>query len=116
RSVEADKNESKLTQQGMVLGTPPYMSPEQFTGEPLDARSDVYSLAVMAYEMLTGKLPFEASTPYEWATLHMTAAPKAIEAAPNGAGLPESTRSAIMRALAKDRGQRFASVTEFVDR
>ena len=116
RGGEADRNEAKLTQQGMVLGTPPYMSPEQFTGEPLDARSDIYSLAVMAYEMLTGVLPFDASTAWEWATLHMTAAPKAIEAMPNGAALPESMRSAIMRALAKNKEQRFATITEFHDR
>jgi len=116
RSGEEDRNEAKLTQQGMVLGTPPYMSPEQFTGQPLDARSDVYSLAVMAYEMLTGTLPFEATSAFEWATLHMTAAPKPIEAAPNGAALPESMRSAIMRALAKSSDQRFATVSDFVDR
>jgi len=116
RSGEEDKNEPKLTQQGMVLGTPPYMSPEQFTGQPLDARSDIYSLAVMAYEMLTGELPFDAKTAWEWATLHMTAAPKAIEATPNGARLPESMRGAIMRALAKGRDQRFTTITEFHDR
>ena len=116
RSGEADRNEKQLTQQGMVLGTPPYMSPEQFTGQPLDARSDIYSLAVMAYEMLTGTLPFDAKTAWEWATLHMTAAPKAIEATPNGAALPESMRGAIMRALAKDKEQRFANITEFYDR
>jgi serine/threonine-protein kinase len=116
RSGEADRNEKKLTQQGMVLGTPPYMSPEQFTGQPLDARSDIYSLAVMAYEMLTGTLPFDAKSAWEWATLHMTAAPKAIEATPNGAVLPESMRSAIMRALAKDKEHRFANITEFHDR
>jgi eukaryotic-like serine/threonine-protein kinase len=116
RSGEEDRNEAKLTQQGMVLGTPPYMSPEQFTGQPLDARSDIYSLAVMAYEMLTGVLPFDAKTAWEWATLHMTAAPKAIEATPNGAALPESMRAAIMRALAKNKEHRFASITEFEER
>jgi serine/threonine-protein kinase len=116
RSGEEDRNEAKLTQQGMVLGTPPYMSPEQFTGQPLDARSDIYSLAVMAYEMLTGALPFDAKSAFEWATLHMTALPKAIEATPNGAALPESMRGAIMRALAKNKDQRFASITEFHDR
>src|SRR5215469_1509166 len=72
RANEEDRNEQKLTQQGMVLGTPPYMSPEQFTGKPLDLRSDIYSLGVMAYEMLTGKLPFNATTAWEWATQHMT--------------------------------------------
>jgi tRNA A-37 threonylcarbamoyl transferase component Bud32 len=116
RSTAADSSEKKLTQQGMVLGTPPYMSPEQFTGQALDARSDIYSLAVMAYEMLTGQLPFDAKSAFEWATLHMTAAPKPIEAAPNGSLLPEHERAAIMRALAKDPAQRFATVDEFVDR
>jgi len=116
RSGEEDRNEAKLTQQGMVLGTPPYMSPEQFTGQPLDARSDIYSLAVMAYEMLTGTLPFEAKTAWEWATLHMTAAPNPIEAAPNGAALPEAARSSVMRALAKNKEQRFGSINEFFDR
>jgi serine/threonine protein kinase len=116
RSGEEDRNEAKLTQQGMVLGTPPYMSPEQFTGQPLDGRSDIYSLAVMAYEMLTGVLPFDASTAFEWATLHMTAAPKAIEATPNGGALPESMRSAIMRALSKNKEQRFPTIGDFLDR
>ena len=84
RSKEEDKNEQKLTQQGMVLGTPPYMSPEQFTGQPIDARSDIYSLGVMAYEMLTGKLPFKADTAWEWATQHMTQPPIPIESLAEG--------------------------------
>ncbi len=103
RSESSDsQKEQKLTQQGMVLGTPPYMSPEQFTGEELSRRSDVYSLAVMAYEMLTGTLPFEANTPWQWATEHMTAQPFPIEQRPSGVGVPPTMREAVMQALSKN--------------
>ncbi len=113
RSKEEDKNEQKLTQQGMVLGTPPYMSPEQFTGRPIDARSDIYSLAVMSYEMLTGKLPFQADTAWEWATQHMTQPPIPIESMAEGMRAPESMRAAIRRALEKSPDARFQTVKEF---
>lgn len=113
-SADAQK-EQKLTQQGMVLGTPPYMSPEQFTGKALDLRSDLYSLGVMVYEMLTGKLPFDADTPWQWATQHMTAQPTPFEAAAPAASaaIPEQMRATILRALAKDREKRQASAREF---
>jgi tRNA A-37 threonylcarbamoyl transferase component Bud32 len=115
RSREEDKNEQKLTQQGMVLGTPPYMSPEQFTGRPIDARSDIYSLGVMAYEMLTGKLPFKADTAWEWATQHMTQQPIPIESLAEGMRAPAPMRAAITRALAKSPDDRFQTVREFCD-
>jgi len=115
RSKEEDKNEQKLTQQGMVLGTPPYMSPEQFTGRPIDARSDIYSLGVMAYEMLTGKLPFKADTAWEWASQHMTANPIPIESLAEGMRAPQPMRDAIRRALAKAPEDRFQDVKEFSD-
>lgn len=116
RTESADAaREAKLTQQGMVLGTPPYMSPEQFTGKALDQRSDIYSLAVMAYEMLTGNLPFEATTPWQWATEHMTSQPRPFETLSLTAPIPEPMRRAILRALSKDPNDRFASATEFVD-
>ncbi|MFO7178795.1 MAG: serine/threonine-protein kinase, partial [Pseudomonadota bacterium] len=116
RSESADaQKEQKLTQQGMVLGTPPYMSPEQFTGKALDARSDVYSLAVMAYEMLTGRLPFEADTPWQWATQHMTAQPLPFEVAAPAKSIPTGMRAAILRALSKDREQRQSSARAFYD-
>jgi tRNA A-37 threonylcarbamoyl transferase component Bud32 len=115
RSSEVDSGDQKLTQQGMVLGTPPYMSPEQFTGRPIDARSDIYSLGVMAYEMLTGRLPFHANTAWEWATQHMNQAPIPIESFPEGQAAPEPMRSVIERALAKSPDERFQTVSEFVD-
>jgi tRNA A-37 threonylcarbamoyl transferase component Bud32 len=115
RSEAPDKAEAKLTQQGTVLGTPPYMSPEQFTGKPIDARSDIYSIGIMAYEMLAGTLPFSASTPWEWATQHMTVAPQPLTVTPNGAALPPAMGAAIMRSLSKDPAGRFSTTKEFFD-
>ena len=116
RSDAADQaREQKLTQAGMVLGTPPYMSPEQFTGKDLDRRSDIYSLGVMAYEMLAGKLPFEANTPWEWATQHMTAQPFPFEHTTGqyAAHIPPAMKQAIRRALSKNRDERQATAKEF---
>jgi serine/threonine-protein kinase len=91
------------------------MSPEQFTGKSLDARSDIYSLAVMAYEMLTGRLPFEAETPWQWATEHKTAKPIPFEATPVSSQIPASMRAAILRALSKNKEDRQSSASQFVD-
>jgi len=115
RSSEHDPNEAKLTQQGMVLGTPPYMSPEQFTGQPVDLRSDIYALGVMTYEMLVGKYPFEANTAWEWASKHMTEAPRPIETQALGSNVPDRMRAAITRALEKDKDARFSTVKEFFE-
>jgi serine/threonine-protein kinase len=115
RSSEHDPNEAKLTQQGMVLGTPPYMSPEQFTGLPVDQRTDIYALGVMAYEMLTGRLPWVANTAWEWASKHMTEAPTPLERQPLGPNVPEPMRAAITRALAKNKDERFSSVKDFFE-
>ncbi|HEY2518415.1 MAG TPA: protein kinase, partial [Polyangiaceae bacterium] len=115
RSNEEDKNEQKLTQQGMVLGTPPYMSPEQFTGKPIDARSDIYSLGVMAYEMLTANLPFQANTAWEWATQHMTVPPRDIDTMPQHERIPPRMKDALRKALAKTPEERFPNVRAFLD-
>jgi serine/threonine-protein kinase len=112
---EESKQDQKLTRQGTILGTPPYMSPEQFKGAGLDARSDVYSLGIMSYEMLTGRLPFEADTPWQWATQHMTAPPFPFESVPGGAELPAKMKAAIMHALAKEPADRPQTVKDFYD-
>ncbi len=109
------KAEQKLTQQGTVLGTPPYMSPEQFTGQPIDLRSDLYSVAVMAYEMLAGHLPFSANTPWEWATQHMSVAPVPLSVTPAGVPLSPAMTGAVMRALEKEPQNRFSTVKDFFD-
>src|SRR4051812_22164729 len=115
RDDKHSKHEAKLTQAGTVLGTPPYMSPEQFRGQELDLRSDLYSLGVMAYEMLTGRLPFDADTPWAWATQHMTAQPFPFETVPLGSQVPPKMKAAVMRALSKDKNQRQQSAKEFFE-
>ena len=111
-SADAQK-EQKLTQQGMVLGTPPYMSPEQFTGKALDARSDIYSLGVMTYEMLAGRLPFDADTPWQWATQHMSVQPIPFEVSAPAKNIPDGMRKAILKALSKNREDREPSAREY---
>src|SRR5690606_38635796 len=80
-----------------------------------DKRSDIYSLAVVAYEMLTCHLPFDATTPWQWATEHMTAQPRPFETLSLSRPVPEPMREAILKALAKEPSQRFDSVAEFVE-
>ncbi|MEQ9320771.1 MAG: serine/threonine-protein kinase, partial [Polyangiaceae bacterium] len=112
-AVDTEK-EQKLTQAGMVLGTPPYMSPEQFTGKELDRRSDIYALGVMAYELLTGQLPFKANTPWEWATQHMTQQPSPFEqTGAMAAQIPPHMKAAIMKALSKNAEERQGTAKEF---
>src|SRR5690606_35256846 len=93
----------------------PYMSPEQFTGKELDARSDIYSLGVMIYEMLTGRLPFAAETPWQWATQHMTAQPFPFEAHPTGTHVPAAMKAAVMKALSKNPDERQASARQLLE-
>jgi eukaryotic-like serine/threonine-protein kinase len=111
-SADAQK-EQKLTQQGMVLGTPPYMSPEQFTGKALDSRSDIYSLGVMTYEMLAGRLPFDADTPWQWATQHMSVQPIPFEVSAPAKNIPDAMRKAILRALSKNKEDRQPTARDF---
>jgi tRNA A-37 threonylcarbamoyl transferase component Bud32 len=102
--------ESKLTQTGSVMGTPHYMSPEQCRGESLDARSDVYSLGAMMYEMLTGAPPFVSRSIAGLLAKHLTEPAPPL---PASLDVPPAVRQAISRALSKKPGQRQSSATEF---
>ncbi len=91
------QHETKLTQQGIILGTPPYMSPEQFTGSAVTRQSDIYSLGIILYEALTGQLPFTADNPWLWAQRHLTSIPPEL---PNA--FPPAVVATVRAALAKD--------------
>jgi serine/threonine-protein kinase len=104
-----------LTQEGMIFGTPEFMSPEQAQGKTLDARSDIYSLATILYELLTGKLPFDARTPMEFIQLHVTKQPISLDNRVPGKSFPPGLAGALARALAKQPDQRYASAAEFAE-
>ena len=102
----------QLTVVGMVVGTPAYMSPEQAGGEPeIDGRSDIYSLGCVLQEMLTGKPPFQGSTPQSIVSQHMTMPPPPITGA-DGI-VPASVTQALGKALAKRADQRFDTAAAF---
>lgn len=99
--------EPALTKVGTFIGTPSYMSPEQCQGEPVNERSDIYSLGVVLYELLTGQLPFTAKTPTGVAIKHVTeAAPSLRTARPD---LSEALDAVVLRALAKETEARQVS-------
>ncbi len=106
-----DATTSDLTG-NLVLGTPAYMSPEQFEGGPVDGRCDQYSLAVVLYEILTGQLPFGGKTPNMLMNQHLNDAP--IAAHTLNAALPPDVSAVLNRALAKDPAARYPNVLTFV--
>lgn len=104
-----------LTREGMVFGTPEFMSPEQARGQQLDGRSDVYALGVMLYEMLTGKLPFRAKQAIEFVQLHAQAAPIPLSQRVEGLTFPPALEGAVMRALEKRPDDRFQTAGALAD-
>lgn len=96
----------------LVLGTPAYMSPEQFEGGPIDGRCDQYSLAVVLYEVLTGQLPFGGKTPNVLMNQHLNDAP--IAAHTLNAALPPAVSAVLNRALSKNPAARYPNVLTFV--
>ena len=101
-----------LTGSGNILGTPYYMSPEQCRGTDLTGAADQYSLAVMAYQMISGQLPFEADSAIDLLHKHCVEPPPPIDSVLPG--LPKHVINALNRGMAKKPGERYASVDAFV--
>src|SRR4026209_101868 len=101
---------SQMTEVGSIIGTAQYLSPEQAKGAPVDQTSDLYSVGVVLYEMLTGQVPFTGDTPLEIAMKHLSEVPKPpSELRPE---VPHDLDSIVLRALAKDPADRYQSADE----
>ncbi len=105
----------RITLAGVVLGTPLYMAPEQIMGESVDARTDLYALGAVLYEMATGAPPFEAKSIPELLGKHREATPAPIRARPQSRHFPKPLEKLILRCLAKAPHDRFPSARAFED-
>ena len=104
---------SELTAAGMVVGTPAYMAPEQAIGKPVDARADQYALAVVAFELLTGRTPFRSESPFAVLDKHLREAPPPPSSFV--AGLPWEADAVLAKALSKQPAERYGSCREMVE-
>jgi serine/threonine protein kinase len=104
---------TSMTQTGMVVGTPQYLSPEQALGRGVDARSDLYSVGIMLFQLVTGKLPFEADSPLAIAYAHVQETP--VPASSINRSLPPAVDALITRALKKNPNERFVSAESMRD-
>ncbi len=116
RGDTIDPQSPQLTATGQTLGTLEYMSPEQLMGKPLDGRSDVYALGVVAYEMITGRLPFpDAKGPAGLITAQLKQTPIPPSQANPKTSIPDAANRVILKCLEKDKNNRYADVTNLAN-
>ncbi len=111
KAIQTDPDHEDLTQAGAILGTAKYLSPEQVDGVGVDARSDIYSLGVVLYEMVCGRPPFTGPTDLSTALLHVQGT--ALRPRQVRAGIPRPLEDVIVTAMARDPAHRFPRVAEF---
>src|SRR5437773_8560758 len=113
KAVGGDDAGQKVTKTGLVVGTPEFMSPEQLSGDRVDGRSDLYALALVFFRMLTGKLPFEASTSQETMIKRLTDEPARLTEARPDLSFPPGLQPVFDTALARTPAERYQTVTKF---
>ena len=103
----------KVTKTGLVVGTPEYMSPEQLAGDKLDGRSDIYSLGLVAFNCLTGVLPFPSNSAQEAMIMRLTDQPKTLAEMKPEIAWPEELQAVMDKVLARDANERYQKSSEF---
>jgi serine/threonine protein kinase len=113
KAVGVDEAGQQVTKTGLVVGTPEFMSPEQLSGDQVDGRSDLYSLGLVFYRMLSGKLPFEATTVQEAMIKRLTEEPAKLAETRPDLSFPAGLQAVIDTALARTPAERYQSVAKF---
>ena len=111
--MRAETQQPGITSPGIVCGTPEYMSPEQARGDPLDARSDLYAVGVILYQLLTGRLPFEAESPTQVVLAHLTQLPQDPREVAPDRQIPQALVDVTLKALEKNPVDRFQDADGF---
>src|SRR2546426_7694728 len=110
KAVGGDEAGQKVTKTGLVVGTPEFMSPEQLSGDNVDGRSDLYALALVFFRMLTGKLPFEATTVQETMIRRLTDEPTKLATARPDLRFPGGLQEVLDAALMRSPVDRYQTV------
>ncbi|MCE2899865.1 MAG: serine/threonine-protein kinase [Gemmatimonas sp.] len=113
KAIGSNEKESGLTRTGFVVGTPEFMSPEQLLGGDIDHRSDIYALALVAYECLTLDMPFDTNTPDRGMTARLVSTPRPLQAVKSDVAWPPALQRVLDQALDKDPANRTVSAGAF---
>ncbi len=113
--MRAEAAQPSITSPGIVCGTPEYMSPEQGRGDELDARSDLYAVGVILFQLLTGRLPFEAESPTQVVLMHLSTPPPDPRKIAPERQIPDPLVGIVNRSLAKEPEDRFRDADEFAE-